>query len=165
MNIQKKAQKGFTLIELMIVIAIVGILAAIALPAYQDYIVRSKLSEPLARLAESKTTVAEYVSSMGNYPSDLASFGIDTGGANNSDIIQSIEIVGGASRADPIMLIANVHSSVWAGGPKLEDDTLAFRLSGSIQSDGSMKWVCLPGTTTATTENINVKYLPANCRG
>ena len=68
MNIQKK-QQGFTLIELMIVIAIVGILAAIALPAYQDYTVRAKVSEGLVALAEAKTTIAEYYSANNYLPS------------------------------------------------------------------------------------------------
>ena len=63
-----RIQKGFTLIELMIVIAIVGILAAVALPAYQDYTVRAKISEGMARASEAKTAVTEYYSSTGTIP-------------------------------------------------------------------------------------------------
>ncbi|MBE9539837.1 MAG: prepilin-type N-terminal cleavage/methylation domain-containing protein, partial [Proteobacteria bacterium] len=72
MNIQKKSQQGFTLIELMIVIAIIGILAAIALPAYQDYTVRAKMSEPIAALSEAKTAYTEYFSANGYLPADQA---------------------------------------------------------------------------------------------
>jgi len=163
MTIQKKAQQGFTLIELMIVIAIVGILAAIALPAYQDYIVRSKLSEPLAALAEAKTTVAEYVAANGQYPADATSFGINTADRDQSDIIDTLSIET-PTVSEPVQIVANVHTSVWDGTTAPSATTEAFRLSGSTNADGTMTWECLPGDDAGANE-IPTKYLPANCRG
>ena len=79
MNMQRGArQGGFTLIELMIVIAIIGILAAIALPAYQDYTVRAKMAEPMAAMAEAKTSISEYLAARGVLPDDELQAGINS---------------------------------------------------------------------------------------
>ena len=153
MNIQKK-QQGFTLIELMIVIAIVGILAAIALPAYQDYTVRAKVSEAMVNLAEAKTTIAEYYSANNYLPEDASVAGINTN--PNTDIVASILYDSTTTTGLP-MLTAVVKQAVVPGGA----NDYQFVLSGTTASGNRIEWTCKPGAT----DPLATKYLPANCRG
>ena len=155
MNIEKK-QQGFTLIELMIVIAIVGILAAIALPAYQDYTVRAKVSEAMVTLAEAKTTIAEYYSANNALPTTGAVAGINT--FPNTDIVLSIVYASASSRP---LLTAVVKQAIIPSGT----GNYSFQLSGSTMSGNRLKWKCMPGASVNSSVVMPTKYLPANCRG
>ena len=155
MNIQKK-QQGFTLIELMIVIAIVGILAAIALPAYQDYTVRAKVSEGMVTLAEAKTTIAEYYSANNALPLNSYIAGIND--SPDTDIVASIVYQDISSLP---RLTATIKAAVIPNATAVH----SFELSGSTASGNRIIWKCKPGVAYSGSVVMPSKYLPANCRG
>lgn len=146
-KVQAARQGGFTLIELMIVIAIVGILAAIALPAYQDYTVRAKMSEPLAMLAEAKTSIAEFYVSNGALPVGQPQSGIVLTRVNS-------EIVNTIAWADAGTITATIEATA-PGAADAQGTT--FLLSATTNTDGTITWTCKSGT-------MPVKYLPSSCR-
>ena len=140
----KKLQQGFTLIELMIVIAILGILMAIAIPAYQDYQVRAKVSEGMNLASGAKLAVAEVRSSTGSFPNSSGSAGIsDTITGNN---VKSVAV--GAS---------GLITVTYSGPTEINGKFLMLKPSFT---GGSVKWDCKSSAGTT----VDGKYLPAQCR-
>jgi type IV pilus assembly protein PilA len=153
----KTLQKGFTLIELMIVVAIVGILAAIALPAYQDYIARAKMTEPLAKLDEIKLSVAEYYASNNATPANASSAGIGSAGGWTSVTGPTYYTHVGYEEVTANTTVKVAVKMNSAANSNLADKALI--MTGTIQSDGSVSWTC--GSDVAA---ASLKLLPANCR-
>jgi len=139
------------------------ICAAIAIPAYQDYIVRSKLSEPLMALAESKVIVADYVERNGQFPLDTRELGINTAPRAASPTIASLSLDESVT-GNVIRIVANVASCTWDGGLCNDTEFRSFHLAGTLEADGTMTWECLPGDSSGANA-VEIKYLPAKCRG
>ncbi|PWB14614.1 pilus assembly protein [Acinetobacter sp. AM] len=146
------AQKGFTLIELMIVVAIIGILAAIAIPAYQDYIVRSKVTEGLNLASSYKTIIAE---NAGNGASDLT-LGIPNFAA--TDNVASIT-PNAATGAIVIVYTAKAKAVELTLTP-FDGKEGGTAIASKKVPTNQITWVC-----TVKTPADNAKYVPANCRG
>ena len=142
----KKVQKGFTLIELMIVIAIIGILAAIALPAYQDYVARSQMSEAFNLAGGQKGAVSEYYSDKGVWPANNAAAGIAT--TVNGKYVDSVVVSAAGTNG---VITATMKATGVAKG--VQGKTLALK---GTANDGSFSWEC--------SSNADAKYLPSSCR-
>ena len=148
-------QKGFTLIELMIVVAIIGILAAIAIPAYQDYTIRSKVTEMINSAGVCKTSVAEYYQSLGAFP---------TGGSTQAGCSD----IGTANTQAPVVATTGEVQITATGtlSTQLGASNSLFAYMPATASAGApiTAWICSSTATPMASTNILSKYLPATCR-
>ena len=146
---KRSMQKGFTLIELMIVVAIIGILAAVALPAYQDYTVRAKVSEIILAASGAKTSVAESAQVNGAMPA-TASMTFDT----------ASKFVSNVAYAQTSASVGVITVTATAAEPKVSGKTLAMTGTMNASGNGQVDWVC----AAPASGGIDAKYLPASCK-
>jgi type IV pilus assembly protein PilA len=139
---KRSIQQGFTLIELMIVVAIIGILAAVALPAYQDYTNRAKVSELILAGSKCKSSVAEYYQTMNALPADLTAAGC---ASQTTQYVASLNVAAGVITV--VSAIAAVPGN--------------YVLSPAATTTGELNWTC----NSAAGTSIADKFRPANCRG
>lgn len=151
----KRVQQGFTLIELMIVVAIIGILAAIAIPAYQDYTIRSQVSEGLNLAAGAKTAVAEFVNNTGAWPSANASAGLAAPASITGNYVSSVDVGATPGR------VQITYSNVAPQRANAQINGLVLVLS-AVTSAGGVQWRCSPNGVNGTT--IPDRFLPSSCR-
>jgi len=164
----KAVQKGFTLIELMIVVAIIGILAAIAIPAYQNYTIRAQVTEGLSLADGWKTSIAEFYAQQGTFPTSCSSTGnaasgvMVCAGATTGKYVSSVNI---GAAAGVIAITYGIQANSKINGAVLD-------ISPGLSANNDVVWVCgkagtPSGTTSVATDTstVSVQYLPGSCHG
>ena len=144
----KKLQQGFTLIELMIVVAIIGILAAVAVPAYQDYTVRAKVVEVISMLSAMKTAASEAYQSNGKFLSTSTSNGVET---------KSSTYVSGVAWATTSASAATITATTQGFNVTAADGKTVVMTGTGDPATGGVTWTCTGG-------NLPGKYRPSSCR-
>jgi type IV pilus assembly protein PilA len=147
-----RKQQGFTLIELMIVVAIIGILAAIAIPAYQDYTIRAKVTEGVNAIAGAKTAVADSWNSLGAFPGDNTQAGMGAPTDYATDYVVSVTNTGNGQIDTTLDVVFNGANIGFPGGG---NENMTF--VGTPNLAGGIEWDCTGGS-------LAPKYRPANCR-
>ncbi len=147
---KQQIQKGFTLIELMIVVAIIGILAAIAIPSYQDYTARAQVTEAVNLAAGFKTPLAEYYNDKGGWPTALTAIG----GTTFGKYVEKVSILPGAA-VGTITITAKFKATDI--NPGIKGSTYALSTE-----DGGQQWKC--GNLALGSNDVIKKYLPGACK-
>jgi type IV pilus assembly protein PilA len=152
----QKVQQGFTLIELMIVVAIIGILAAVAIPAYQDYTLRAKVTEVLGFGAAAKTSVSECLISKGvaSGCDDNSKVGLGVANTITSRYVESVTVADGGGAGEDITITVAIQGT---GNTALDGGSVI--MTGVLNTATGVNWSCI----SSDTANLN-KYMPANCR-